>query len=179
MPSLCQSFSDMQIESQSLYSNDVIWEYTSKLVKHGGYKNIKKPDECNKDCEHCYVDDDVCEWVEYQPGNWLWDYIKYQAIIRFFEIWGSRPRSSRKIYDGLGVDQNRESSVAGILGILNQSGYVEKDINGDWIYKGTIPDKKQYKSIKPLKPTSIVICQQVANQATKHISLSAEKKKEE
>lgn len=161
--------------SKSLYSSELKQEYSSTIARHGGFNKIKKPEECKKDCERCYVEDDVCEWIEYRPGNWLWDYIKHQAIIRFFEIWGNKPRSNNKIYRGLGVDTRRESSVAGMLSKLFQAECIDKNKNGDWIYKGKKPDAKQYQRINPLNPSAIAICQQVAKQ----FSLSTKGEKEE
>lgn len=160
----CQNSVDIIIESKSQYDRQAIDQYSSEKCRHGGHHNVKQLDRCVQDCDRCYVDDDVCEWIDYQPGTWLWDYIKNTAVIRFFEIWGDRPRSNLKIFNGLGINKKREPSVAGLLSILYQTGMIEKVKDEGWVFKGIQPRKVTKSKFLSLQIPAIIKCREVANQ---------------
>jgi len=160
----CQNLVDVIIEAQSRYDRNPVEQYSSEKSRSGGYHNIKQPDQCIQNCERCYVDDNVCEWVDYKLSSWLWDYIKNITIIRFFEVWGDHPRSNLKIYNGLGINKNREPSVSGMLSILYQAGIIEKVRDEGWIYKGIQQGKKKNLRFVPLQKSAIMKCREVAKQ---------------
>ena len=160
----CQNLVDVIIETQSSYDRNPFEQYSSEKSRCGGYHNIKQPDQCIQNCERCYVDDNVCEWVDYTLRPWLWEYIKNITIVRFFEIWGDRPRSNLKIYNGLGINKYKEPSVSGLLSILYQAGIIEKVRDEGWIYKGIQHEKMKNLRFIPLQKSAIIKCREVATQ---------------
>lgn len=69
-----------------------------------------------------------------------------------------------KIYNGLGINKNREPSVSGMLSILYQAGIIEKVRDEGWIYKGIQQGKMKNLRFMPLQKSAIMKCREVAKQ---------------
>ena len=156
--SKCLILLNLTLVSQSKRNNHPHVIYSSEASKNNGFLKIKQPEKCIHDCEHCYENEDVCEWIDYQPVFWLWDHIKQLALIRFFEIWGDQPRQISKIINGLGANKRIEMSITGLLGIFSQLGYISKNKNNCWVYDR----EKMANRIIPFNSKAINNCRTIA-----------------
>jgi len=103
----------------------------------------------------------------YEIDYWLWEYIRHTAILRLFQIWADSHLSKENIYNGLGIGENTNSSVAGMVSTLSQNQAIAKDENGKWIYNRKRPPHKSYSYRYDFTDSAILRCKEIAREQAK------------